>query len=68
MKLIEKLDQVTDDLAESSKDTLIYTLEVFTFCTEIYNGIFGYPFGGILLWSLVWLLISALIAGVTNGI
>lgn len=68
MKLAEKLVQVTDDLVESSKDTLIYTLEVFTYCTEIYNGIFGYPFGGILLWSIVWLIVSVLIAGVTNGI
>lgn len=57
--MVEKVLNFLDELGESFKSTLLYMIEVLVFCTERYDDIFGYPFGGMLLWSIVWLLVMS---------
>lgn len=66
--MVEKVLNFLDELGESFKSTLLYMIEVLVFCTERYDDIFGYPFGGMLLLSIVWLLVMTEVLVVQNSL
>ena len=66
--MVEKVLNWVEQVGENSRNTLIYIVEVLAFCTEKYDDIFGYPFGGMLLWSIVWLLVMISVLTVQSSL
>lgn len=57
MKVIEKLEKLGDEF----KETMVTTAWFVEYVTDFYNGLLGYPWGGLILWIIVSIEISTLL-------